>query len=437
MSDNQFSLIDDFLADVEPDYGSIGLSKPKQVGEQFKDLSKAEADDAFLKEIGGDSEHTIVPAGRTAAGARETKPVKDATTGDSALADAFKTLGAVDQHNELDELTESEIKGRINHLLSLGHKPSRVAGYMNKLADLKVFDQKTTAEFLKSQAGQNGLAYIEPNFFMNKCDASFNKIKKEGHLNAMSVKKIAACEGCQHFKCGNCNLYGRPVVASAQELKNVVLANLKQKDVKIATTLRATLAQMHEGGAKEAANLPYNRTEEKHVVRTAGDKQAKIQKEASVEEIGKMVQTGVPLKDVYKNAAAQYGKVSAMSAIKRYIAGLKQSKQKIVLAAIDCTLLKNKLGTGNAIVGEKKCGSCSFRNGMHCGMTGGTLLSFPGMDRVASQHIAHEGSKSGEVVLFEFDLLDAAEDSPIDFCEDKDPAEQNIELTRTSQIDIE
>ena len=322
MSD-QFSLIDSILNDEEPSFSELGLKKPKQMGDQFKDLSRAEADDSFLKEIGGDSHHTIVPSGRTAAGALETKPVKDATTGDSALADAFKTLGAVDGHDELDELTESEIKNRITFLLSMGHKPSRVAGYMNKLGELKGFDRKQTAEFLDSQAGQIGLAYIEPNFYIKSCEASFDKIKKEGHLNTMSVKKIAACQGCQFFKSGNCGLYCRPIVASAKELQSVVASNLKQKGVKVASTLKATLQQMHEGGARETAALPYHRTEEAATIRTAGDKKAMVHKEASVEEIGMMVSTGIPIKEVYKTAAAHYGKVSAMSAIKRYIAGLK------------------------------------------------------------------------------------------------------------------
>ena len=40
--------------------------------------------------------------------ARETKAIKDSTTGDSALADAFKTLGAVEGHNELDEVSDAE-----------------------------------------------------------------------------------------------------------------------------------------------------------------------------------------------------------------------------------------------------------------------------------------------------------------------------------------
>lgn len=440
MTDKPFSLIDTFLEETEPQWESLGLKKPKQIGEQFKDLSKSEADDAFLTEIGGDSNHTVVPGARIGSGGRETKPVKDATTGDSALADAFKSLGAVENHNELDELTESEIKGRIEYLLSLGHKPSRVAGMIEKLAELKLFDRKQTAEFLSDQAGGMGLAYIEPNFYMNSCDKSHAEIQKNGNLRALSVKKIAACSGCQHYRCGSCSLYSRPVVASAQELKNVVTAAVQQKGIKVATTLKAALVQMHEGvGAKEAQNLPYHRSEEQTVTRTAGDKKAMVHKEASVEEVGKMVSSGVPLNKIYKDASAQYGKVSAMSAIKRYIAGLKQSKAKIVLAALDCSFLKNKLASSNTIVGEKKCASCSYRNGMSCGLTGGTLLTFPGMDKASSKKISHEGVKDGKEVLYEFDLLDNKEDSEIEYRgeDGSTPEEINIELTRPSSIDIE
>jgi hypothetical protein len=449
MTDNQFSLIDSFLQGVEPDYGNIGLKKPVGMKEQFAANEASQIDKAFLNEPGG---------AHTAAGAFEPKPIRDATTGDSALADAFRTLEAVDQHNEMDAVTDAEIENRVKFLLSLGHSPNRVASYVKKLAGevrvqrdaLKVpASQSNTAETAAMAENVDadywepnkfemlGSAYIEPNFFMNKCTASFDKIKKEGHLHALSVKKIAACEGCQYHNCGSCNLYNRPIVASASELKTVVLAALDQKGIKVTTTLKAALTQLRNGGEKTTQALPYNRNTEKYTIRTAGDKQALVHKEASVEEIGKMVQTGIPIKEVYKTAAAQYGKVSAISAIKRYIAGLRQSKAKIVLAALDCSLLKNKLATGNAIVGESKCASCSYRNGMHCGLTGGTLLSFPGMNRASSKHISHEGVKDGKQVLFEFDLLNTGEDSPIEYNEKETPEELNIELTRTSSIDIE
>lgn len=458
MDDNkQFSLIDSFLQDTTPDYGNIGLKKPQKMDEQFTDAS-SQVDNAFLDQIGGRSEHTVVPSGRTAAGGRETKPIRDATTGDSALADAFRTLEAVDQHNELDVITDAEIANRVNYLLSLGHSPSRVASYAKKLAvevqrdALKVPAAQSNTDETEAIAKTMGTdadywepnkfemlgsAYIEPNFFRNSCKASFDKIKKEGHLHTLSVKKIAACPGCQYNNCGNCGLYSRPIVASASELKTVVKTALDKKGIKVTSTLKAALAQLRSGGEKEPQQLPYSRNTEKYVVRTAGDKQATVHKEASVEEIGTMVGSGIPLKDVYKTATAQYGKTSAMTAIKRYILGLKQSGAKIILAAIDCTLLKNKLATGNAIVGEKKCASCSYRNGMHCGLTGGTLLTFPGMDHVSSKHIVHAGVKDGHEVLFEFDLLDTGEDSPIEYKEVPEQADTDVILTRSSEINIE
>ena len=460
MTDKMFSLIDTMLQSVEPDYSSIGLKKPMGMKEQFAANEASQVDAAFLNELGGASEHTIVSGGKAAAGARETRPIKDATTGDSALADAFKTLGAVENHRELDALTTAEVEGRIDFLLNLGHKPNRVASYVQKVAgaqrDALVVPaaQSDTSEakaitegmgntyeepnkFLnKVNSSLLGSAYIQPDFYRSSCVASFEKIKKDGHLHALSVKKIAACNGCTH-NCGSCSLYGRPIVASAKELETVIKTALDQKGIKVTSTLKAAMLQLRDGGEKKAQALPYSRNTEKYTVRTAGDKVSAVHKEASVEEVSKMVASGVPLGDIYKNAAAQYGKVSTMSAIKRFIAGLKQNKSKIVLAALDCSYLKGKLAASNTIVGESKCASCGYRGGMHCGLTGGTLLTFPGMDKVRSQHIAHEGSKDGQQVLFEFDLLDKAEDSPIDFREPKPQDSVDVELNRTSSIDIE
>lgn len=435
MRDNQFSLIDEMLSETEPNWNDLGLSKPKQVGDQFKDMSKAEVDDSFLNEIGGNSAHTIIPSIRNAAGPREPHPVKDSIKNDSALNEAFKTMTEVEGHNTLDEITQAEAENRINYLLSLGHKPSRVAGYMEKLGELKLFDKKNTAEFLESQAGQNGMAYIEPNFYMNSCDASFNEIQKNGKLNALSVKKVAACNGCSHYKNGNCGLYCRPIVASAVELKKVAEDAVQSKGIKTAS-LKSALKMMHEGVDNHVAQLPA-RTNIQVAVRSAGDKKIAVRKEASAAEIGKMLSSGIPVKDVYKTATAQYGKVSAQAALKSYIAGLRKEKAKIVLAALDCSFLKGKLAAANAIIGEKKCASCSYRNGMSCGLTGGTLLSFPGMDRVSSKKISHEGVKDGKQVLFEWDLLDKPEDSEIEYREEESPEETNVELSTTSKIDIE
>jgi hypothetical protein len=74
-----------------------------------------------------------------------------------------------------------------------------------------------------------------------------------------------------------------------------------------------------------------------------------------------------------------------------------------------------KLGARNAIIGAEKCGSCNFRNGMHCGLTGGTLLSFPGMSQTTSNKIARAGApEDGRSILKEFDLMEKTAQADID-----------------------
>jgi len=115
---------------------------------------------------------------------------------------------------------------------------------------------------------------------------------------------------------------------------------------------------------------------------------------------------GHPLEKIYKQASAKFGTAQASKAVKEFIASLKRKPIKVALSQIDCTFLKNKLADHNPIIGASKCGSCTYRNGMHCGLTGGTLLSFPGMDKTASNHKVGEGApEDGRTILAEYDLM--------------------------------
>lgn len=115
---------------------------------------------------------------------------------------------------------------------------------------------------------------------------------------------------------------------------------------------------------------------------------------------------GHSLNTIYKSAAKKFGTAQASKAVKEFIASLKRKPVKIALSQIDCSFLKNKLADHNPIIGAAKCGSCSYRKGMHCGLTGGTLLSFPGMDKVTSNHTAGVGApEDGRGMLNEYDLM--------------------------------
>ena len=426
------SLLDQFLEETDPDYNSIGLKKPKEIGDQFRALTADEADDSFLDSIAGHSRHQTALGMTAGYTPRQLNKSLDSTN-DSVLGEAVQSFQKAEGTDyEKKGLTDSEIESRLRLLLNLGFTPEKIAGFI-KSADLKVFDtSQSLGTFLQDYAPGLGLAYIEPNFFMKSCDQSFNKIQKEGKLRALAVKKIAACEGCAKYKNGSCSLYRKPVVASSEQLTSIIKAELESKNIKCAS--------MKEGLAKLAANEKVAQpaitaSTNTGTVRTAGDKKTAIKKEASVAEIGAAVSAGVPINKVFKQASAQYGKVSALNAVKRYIAGLKTSKAKILLAALDCGFLKGKLASSNPIVGESKCASCSYRNGMHCGLTGGTLVSFPGMDKLASKRIAHETETDGRKTLFEYELLDTQEDIPLTI--DEDRPENEVELNTTSRIDVE
>jgi hypothetical protein len=127
---------------------------------------------------------------------------------------------------------------------------------------------------------------------------------------------------------------------------------------------------------------------------------------------------------IYKAASAKVGSVQASKAIREWAQNLKNTNTKIALSQIDCTTLKKmgvKLGAQNAIVGAAKCGDCNYRNGMHCGLTGGTLLSFPGMNQVASKKkVSADAPEDGRSILKEFDLMGSAPQEDITMRTDRD-----------------
>lgn len=166
-------------------------------------------------------------------------------------------------------------------------------------------------------------------------------------------------------------------------------------------------------------------------VRSAGDMRVQRQATFTAQKVAKLHVAGHSIKQIYAFASKKAGSSQARTAIQDFVSKLKNSKLAVKLSQIDCTFLKQKLGVQNAIVGEKKCASCAYRQGMHCGLTGGTLLSFPGMNQVQSNHrIAKNAIKDGSQVLQEFDLIRTASDD-IEFNTNK---HASVELGPTDMI---
>ena len=140
--------------------------------------------------------------------------------------------------------------------------------------------------------------------------------------------------------------------------------------------------------------------------------------------VAKYHTAGHSVEKIFKAASAKYGSAQASKAIRDWAQNLKNTNTKVALSQIDCTTLTKmgvKLSSQNAIIGAEKCGSCSYRNGMHCGLTGGTLLSFPGMNQITSnKKVASGAPEDGRSILKEFDLMGKAEQADIDMTTDRD-----------------
>ena len=221
---------------------------------------------------------------------------------------------------------------------------------------------------------------------------------------AQSVKKVAACDGCSLFKNKTCNLYHLPVVANAQEL--AVVINRMTAGVPVKSKRAALIALANRQPMQVEVKKLGSRPVQKTSARTVESLRASREEPVSGFDIGSvetMHKRGVALDDIYKKGSLKVGSVQAGYAIKAFIASLREKGTKIALSQIDCTLLKQKLGMNNAIIGAVKCADCIYRQDMHCGLTGGTLVSFPGMEKTGK--VAGEKPTDAVRLLKDYDLV--------------------------------
>ena len=148
--------------------------------------------------------------------------------------------------------------------------------------------------------------------------------------------------------------------------------------------------------------------------------------------VEKLHGAGHSIEKIFKGGANKVGSVQAKKAVIDFVNSIKNKPIKIALSQIDCTFLKNKLAVHNPIVGAAKCGSCSFRSGMHCGLTGGTLLSFPGMNGTGKKTASDEAVRDGHSILNEYDLSSPVQGPDIDMSE---PERLDVQVNKTFKMD--
>ena len=301
---------------------------------------------------------------------------------------------------DLKTLSEQEVKGKIKDMLHLGKRPNEVAEELTKMAELYGFQRGLATDVLKDMAGVVGYLYLEPNHFNDTCENSLQKIESSGgKVIAKSVKKISKCDGCTSCHGAHCSLYKLPIIASSEDLS--VLA--KKETGKFGKQAnRSNLTYLHNGAREEvgvkrlSAVTPSRASGFENIQRVKEDLLTRAHVAVRVEQES--------LLDVYTSSAKHYGKVAAKKAVAGYLGSLKEEKSRIDTTKVPCGLLKGKLACSNPLVGNSKCASCSYRSSMHCGYTGGTLLMFPGMDRVTSSHKQAANPSDGNQILADFEL---------------------------------
>lgn len=415
------SIIDQILDDNEPSYE--GLTDAKKNGESFHSISKDHSDMKFLEDMAGKSHHTPVPGGIVANKEDWNKKSSKVLDNDQSLLTAALKVTAGEDANELGKkmLSDAEVKSRLEDLLHLGVSPKKIKERLGKIAEVYLFNHQMAENFLDSQSGLMGLSYIQPNHFMpSDCTKSMDFIKNKGELKAASVKKITACDGCkfaskQEDGSMRCNAYKLPIVSNEKELKVVAEKQARKNGLKTAASVKQILTAMHnnEPIEVEQKESSLSRVDMPATVQPILGK-SKETKSFTASKVASLVKEGKSVGEIYAQNRSEYGSHITKTAIVKYISELKKTGAKVDIKQLDCSFLKGKLKTANVITGASKCASCSYRNGMHCGLTGGTLLTFPGMDKMSGKKTASieaENKADGNKMMEDFGLSTITKDN--------------------------
>src|SRR5271157_1430858 len=320
---------------------------------------------------------------------RTTRIQKEAgADNDSCLNELSLTDGKANAAGKVENkaLSDQEVKGRIDGWFKEAKTIRQVVARLQKMAEQEMFNHGYATQYLKTEAGKMGYEFMEPNSFMDKLPAtttdSFSTVRVSKKLDGIrgdGARRIAAVK-----------------TAAGDDLLEVTTLHRMAADVSQSRGL-PTMVE-----AKDA--------------------------DFTVKHVAAMFKQGANLETVFHTGRAKVGAKVAADSVRRFIAALSKSKTaKVKLSQLDCSFLKGKLAAHNAIVGAGKCVSCAYRQGMACGLTGGTLISFPGMQSGIDRNlkIASGAPKDGRAMLADWDLREhAAADIDI-----KEPDAQEVDMT--------
>jgi hypothetical protein len=262
------SIIDAFLADREPDWKDLGIADAKKSGEEQLDRSHQYVDTDFEDELSeGISRHTPVwgpksgkkqtaseeyqermaakdmAAPRIAAAKdawhKEAYPrqedYKSDVGGNQSLLDeltmsadkAYSGSNLAENSAAKKEITDAQVQKYIRDLLNTGTSPAKVAAKLEKLAEIELFNHQSATDYLQRNAGLMGLAYLEPNTYMDKTSPKYERtasgktadlVALDAECNALFRRLDALkAEGKDKIKGGEYDQVLRQLQAKTQE----------------------------------------------------------------------------------------------------------------------------------------------------------------------------------------------------------------------------
>src|SRR5271157_1665029 len=203
------SIIDAILDEREPDWKQLDLSEAQKSGDEWLDRSHQYVDTEFEDEIAESaSRHT--PVWKNSARAYEERIAEKEAAAPRVSAvqadwhkdarrdtDAYSTqMGDNDslineltmslekaqssgnlKENSADkkEVSDAQIFKYVRDLLNQGMAPSKVAKKLEKIAEIELFNHQSATDYLQRNAGLMGLAYHEPNSFMDKSSPTYGR----------------------------------------------------------------------------------------------------------------------------------------------------------------------------------------------------------------------------------------------------------------------
>jgi hypothetical protein len=201
------SILDEILDSREPSWKDLDLDEAKKSGEETLDRTHSLIDRDFMDEISESaSKHTPIPPSKSATltdRLREKEKAsprvsavqenwhKDAYSREDEYRNAYgdsdslfnevtmsleqAASGGNLKENTADkkEVTDAAVQKYIRGLLNQGTSPAKVAQKLEKLAELELFNHTTATDYLQRNAGMLGMAYLEPNTFMDKQNPNY------------------------------------------------------------------------------------------------------------------------------------------------------------------------------------------------------------------------------------------------------------------------